>query len=216
MKGEYRIANNIVGAVTYDLLDKCALFTNTRVKKTYPMSINKFDNETFTTIKSLYECNVEIYKSFLNSKGNFAALSTSNYDEIEQEELLHYTVDFWDLFILSFPEINKFIFEGGDTFRSDPHKGNLLFRPITLYPLVHSICYINVVSGCSFVEILKQFARMNRDILNELWSGVIWNPHTRKMVMSNEKITLKIFIYLYDSALIGNIDEFKSWIQRFL
>lgn len=208
MKGEYKLANNIVGVVTKELLDKCTLFTDGRVKTTYPMSISKFDKTTFTTLKSLYECNVEIYKSFLSKTSNISALSAKSFSKDEQDELLKYTIDFWDLFILSFREVNKFISEGGDTFRSDIDRGNILFRPISLYPFVHCVCYINIVANTSFVQIFKQFAQMNREIKNELWSDVIWNTQTNKMIMSNEKQTLSILKYLYDKTLIDNVDSF--------
>ena len=83
--------------------------------------------------------------------------------------------------------------------------GNLLFRPVALLPFVKAAVKVSIQQQKSFKEIFECFPKELLSIDNVLWRNILWNNDKGTMIVNNQKLTERIFLYYWDrSTLTAN------------
>lgn len=215
-----------VAIVTRELLETFELFTGNRVTKTKNKAIYESDKTSFTSIITLYECNNEILKLFRRDRKRLNPdIERDNKTLVEylkfrptEEELslfLDYTFRFWDSFKNSFTVIKNYlkadIIDSAQPFRNSDVGGNLLFRPVGLYPLIQASIEIHKRTGLEFNQIFEKFNEINLSLNAKPWLQVLWNGFERTMIMGNQGTTKLFLIYLFNRDLIrpGELKNLK-------
>lgn len=214
--------DDAVAIVTRDLLENYPLFLGDRIKATNSKSIPSGDKMAFTSLMTLYSCHFELYKAFMfdaNVSDTKAkeSLKIRPSDDV-LDSLKNYITEFWDIFISSFEELEEYINSPSNTaayeFRSRENGGNILFRPVSLYPLVQVISRIHKKRGATYRDIFYKFSQLNRSVSSDLWNKVIWNPNTNKMIVKNQTAIKLILLYIYNSETL-NAKEKVDLIDRY-
>ncbi len=214
--------DDAVAIVTRDLLENYPLFLNDRIKATNSKSIPSGDKMAFTSLMTLYSCHFELYKAFMfdvNVSDNKAkeSLKIRPCDDV-LDSLNNYITGFWNTFISTFEEIKKYINNQSNTaaseFRSRENGGNILFRPVSLYPLVQVISRIHKKRGTEYRDIFNKFSQLNRSVSSGLWNKVIWNPNTNKMIVKNQTAIKLLLLYIYNPEEL-TIKERADLVDRY-
>lgn len=114
--------------------------------------------------------------------------------------------------INTFPEITDFIHSesltAAEKYRDPINGGNIIFRPVALLQMVKAISYIcSEDDKTSIKEILEIFSRLDRNVSNELWSRIIWDPESKRMLVNNQLLLKYLFIYIFNDALLKAKDK---------
>ncbi len=214
--------DDAVAIVTRDLLENYPLFMNDRIKATNSKSIPAGDKMAFTSLMTLYSCHFELYKAFkfeanISDAKAKESLKTRPSDET-LDSLKTYITRFWDIFISTFNELEEYINNitnsAASEFRSRDTGGNILFRPVSLYPLVQVISRIHKKNGIEYRDIFDKFSQLNRSVSSGLWNKVIWNPNTNKMIVKNQTAVKLLLLYVYDQDSLS-IREKNDLIDRY-
>lgn len=214
--------DDAVAIVTRDLLENYPLFMNDRIKATNSKSIPAGDKMAFTSLMTLYSCHFELYKAFkfeanISDAKAKESLKTRPSDET-LDSLKTYIIRFWDIFISTFNELEEYINNitnsAASEFRSRDTGGNILFRPVSLYPLVQVISRIHKKNGIEYRDIFDKFSQLNRSVSSGLWNKVIWNPNTNKMIVKNQTAVKLLLLYVYDQDSLS-IREKNDLIDRY-
>ncbi len=208
--------DDIVAIATRELLETHPLFTGDRIKATNTKSIPVKDKSSFTSLITLYECNIELFQIFhfkkVISKTKLMEFLKSRPNEEIISEYIEYLNTFWDLMINTFPEIIDFIHSesltAAEKYRDPVNGGNIIFRPVALLQMVKAISYIcSEDNKTSIKEILETFSRLDRNVSNELWSRIIWDPASKRMLVNNQLLLKYLFIYIFNDALLKAKDK---------
>ena len=208
--------DDIVAIATRELLETHPLFTGDRIKATNTKSIPVKDKTSFTSLITLYECNIELFQIFhfkkVISKAKLTEFLKSRPNEEIISEYIEYLNTFWDLMINTFPEITDFIHSesltAAEKYRDPINGGNIIFRPVALLQMVKAISYIcSEDNKTSIKEILEIFSRLDRNVSNELWSRIIWDPESKRMLVNNQLLLKYLFIYIFNDALLKTKDK---------
>lgn len=210
--------DDIVAIVTRELLETYPLFTGNRIKVSNSKSMPQSDKEAFTTLMTLYECHLSIYRTYICQK------EQKNYSKTQINEKLKYRpsdeildefnqllIDFWDSMRLTFEEIEDYINNNSDNpveeLRSTENGGNLFFRPIGLLPFVESVSRISLATNNSFDEVIAMYANVNRNVHSGLWDMILWNPLTKKMIMRNQQLVNYLLIKMIDFNILTDREK---------
>lgn len=207
-----------IAIVTRNLLEGFPLFTGKRVTKSKNKAIPNEDKSSFTSIITLYDCNWELLKKFRkieklkNPKPERDKKSLEEYlkfrpNEEELNKFENFCIEFWNSMVKSFPYLSEYIHskiaEPAIQFRNNMIGGNLLFRPVGLYPFVQAVIEINNRNGASYDEIFKGFFNKVDFQINKVpFKQVLWNDFEKIMIMGNQGLTKLLLIYLFDKSLL--------------
>ncbi len=214
--------DDAVAIVTRDLLESYPLFLNDRIKAANNKSIPTGDKKAFTSLMTLYSCHFELYKAFMfkaqiSDEKAKDSLKIRPADEV-LDSLRAYIIRFWDMFISTYNELGEYInnnsFDAASEFRSRENGGNILFRPVSLYPLVHVITRIHNKNKLEYREIFNKFSKLDRRVSSGLWSKVIWNPNANKMIVKNQTAIKLLLLYVYSSDILS-VKEKTDLIDRY-
>jgi DNA sulfur modification protein DndB len=214
--------DDAVAIVTRDLLENYPLFMNDRIKATNSKSIPPGDKMAFTSLMTLYSCHFELYKAFM-FEANISDAKAKDSLKIRPSDstldsLKAYITEFWDIFISTFNELEEYINNHTNTaaseFRSRETGGNILFRPVSLYPLVQVISRIHKKNGIEYRDIFNKFSQLDRCVSSGLWNKIIWNPNTNKMIVKNQTAIKLLLLYVYDHETLS-VREKTDLIDRY-
>lgn len=214
--------DDAVAIVTRDLLENYPLFMNDRIKATNSKSIPPGDKMAFTSLMTLYSCHFELYKAFM-FEANISDAKAKDSLKIRPSDstldsLKAYITEFWDIFISTFNELEEYINNHTNTaaseFRSRETGGNILFRPVSLYPLVQVISRIHKKNGIEYRDIFNKFSQLDRCVSSGLWNKIIWNPNTNKMIIKNQTAIKLLLLYVYDHETLS-VREKTDLIDRY-
>jgi DNA sulfur modification protein DndB len=206
-----------VAITTRELLETFPLFTSNRVTKSKNKAIHDTDKTSFTSIITLYDCNYELLKLFRKirssedpnpERDNKTINEYLKFRPSDQEVTFFndFCLNFWSSFATRLEVINAYILIESQyparNFRDTDTGGNLLFRPVGLYPMVQAALDIHKRIGNSFIEIFSRMNELNLQINQKPWLQVLWNNYERKMIMGNQGITKLFLMYLYDTSLL--------------
>ena len=214
--------DDIVAIVTRNLLEEFDLFANDRIIYSKQKAIPSTNYKAFTSIITLYQCNLELFKLFYESKKNLKP-TKPRIDEYlkfrksdsEINEFYNFCSSFWDNLKNNISPINEFINTEEHPAKKFRNKngGNILFRPIGLLPFVKAIVKIKTrKKSTQFKTIIKKLNSINLDITKKPWNYVVWNPISEGMIMNNSSLTELIFIYKYKKDILTSkeLEKLKS------
>ena len=216
--------DDIIAIVTRELLETYPLFSENRIKVSNSKSIPLNDKVSFTTLMTLYDCHDELLKVFI-FKNEHKVLSPDKLNDYKRtrpqdgiiESYEAFVVEFWNTMRANFDELNRYIQDNSETpastYRPQGEGGNLLFRPIGLYPLVMAICKVLMQSTMSMEEVIAKFAQIiNTDVSS--WETILWDNIAKKMVMRNRSLLYYLLIEMFDSHILNEKEKGKM-IDRY-
>lgn len=208
-----------VAITTRHLLEEYDLFAGKRVIYAKQKAIPTNNKEALTSIITLYQANVELFKVFFEAKYNKKPTKKRITDylkfrpsEEDLDEFKGYCIEYWDAFKDNISFIQDYLTlnsNAASTFRNSENGGNLLFRPVGLLPFIKASLIIHHREGSSFTRIFEKFDDVNFNIDSKPWHYVVWNPIEKKMLMNSSSLTLLLLIYFYDNELL-----FPNEIQK--
>lgn len=216
--------DDIVAIATRELLESYPLFSENRIKVSNSKSIPLNDKTSFTTIMTLYDCHDELLKVFLYQTEN-KVLSSDKFNDYKRsrpqdsiiESYIVFVINFWDAMRTGFDDLNRYIQNESEnpaeSFRPNGEGGNLLFRPVGLYPLVLAICKVLLQSTRSIEEIINRYSQIiNLDVSS--WETILWDTVAQKMVMRNRTLLYYLLVNMYNSHLLNEKEKGKM-IDRY-
>jgi len=208
--------DDVVAITTRILLENFPLFMGDRIKASNSKSIPVSDKKCFTTLMTLYGCNVELLK-YYKFNGNISSGKLKDYLRVRPDDetisgFYNFLSEFWDNFKNCFPEIGDYIENtsqnAAESYRDTVNGGNIFFRPISLYPFISAISTLAIrESEHNVIRVMEQFREVERTVSAEPWNKVIWNPTTNKMVMRNQALVKYLFMYMYSHDILTNKEK---------
>ncbi len=168
-----------IAIVTRELLETFDLFTLNRVTKNKNKAIQENDKQSFTSIITLYDCNYELLKVFRRKRKLDAPDEVRDKKTLTEYlkfrpsdpevELFHsFCLEYWSAFVSSFDVVQSYLGEKSAHparhFRNSANGGNLLFRPVGLYPMVQASIEIYKRSSEPFKVIFERMNQINLSI----------------------------------------------------
>lgn len=202
--------DDIVAITVRYLLEECDLFTGDKVVIAKQKGISSTNHDALTSIITLYQANVELFKCFyvgrhkkaLNGPGLTKYLKFRPA-QVEIDEFQVYTVKFWEAFKTELTYIAEFLIRTEKMqLRNSQTGGNLVYRPIGFLPLIKAAITIHLRTKKGFTEIFKKFDKVNLQLDQKPWVYVLWNPIQKKMLTNSDALTQLMLLYLYDKKLV--------------
>lgn len=217
--------DDIVAIVTRDLLETYPLFIGNRIKASNNKSIPNTDKTAFTSLMTLYECHLVLYKTFISQKDQQAYNKTQISDKLKNRpgddiinEFYQYLMDFWNCMTSTFEEFRTYINNDSNNpaleLRPIDNGGNLFFRPIGLLPFIEAVAKIKMSSQETYYEIINHYANLNRNVHSDLWDMILWNPRTNKMLMRNQSLVYYLLIKMKNINLLSEKEK-RQMINKF-
>jgi DNA sulfur modification protein DndB len=218
-----------VAIITRDLLESFDLFSSNRVTVSHNKAIPDTDKLAFTSIITLYQCNLELLKMFreerkyqqpnlIRDKRKIDEYLKFRPQEEEVELFSKYCNQFWSAFRDNFKVIGEFLSsqdkQPAFEFRNKEIGGNLLFRPIGLLPMVQAATEICKRKGQKFEEIFKRLNDIEMTINEKPWRNVVWNPNEKTMIMGSSGLVKLLLLYMFGEAVIRP-SEIKSLKEKY-
>lgn len=163
--------DDTVAIATRYLLEEYDLFTGKNIIYAKQKAIPPNNKEAITSIITLYQSNLEIFKTFFEEKFDKKA-TKQILDEYLKfrpakemvEEFIAFVCRYWDAFKLKLSFISNYLSieeNAAESYRNNETGGNLIFRPIGFLPLVKSSLLIYKREEKSFDEIFERFNELN-------------------------------------------------------
>jgi DNA sulfur modification protein DndB len=216
--------DDIVAITTRELLENYNLFTGNKINNAEQKSIPENDKSSITSLITLYECNLEIYKSFIKITTGRNPTKLLLYEKLRyrpsDEDLFRfnkYCTEIWDDFKNNLNVVNEFISiqnEPAKKYRNNFTGGNLIFRPIGLLPIIQTAFEINKRTSETFEVIFRKMNEINMNISEVPWKSVMWNSIEKTMIMGNKSLIKLLLLYLYDESLMSN-NEMKKLKEKY-
>ena len=220
--------DDVVAIATRNLIENNLLFHEKRLNYHKQKAIPKTDKTAFTNIITLYDCNLILLEYFLRDKQVFVdkkevkgASKLNEYrrfrpDEKEISDFIKLTDNFWNAVASQIDFVKSYLETDIQREPAEPYRnaegGVLLFRPIGQIPFVR--CAVELLKdGMSYEEAINILNRLNYNINSDLWSEIVWNSITKKMIMSNAKLIELIMKYICGISLSDK--EMKKLIEEY-
>lgn len=210
-----------IAITTRELLETFDLFTSNRVTKNKNKAIHDSDKVSFTSIITLYDCNYELLKLFRRQRKQESPLperdnkTLKEYLKFRPDEseltLYHdFCKSFWTTFLEKSDIIKEFLLSKqafpATPYRNSNNGGNLLFRPVGLFPTIQAAIEIKKRTNKSWLLIFEGINTLNLNINSAPWLQVVWNPYENIMIMNNQGMTKLFLIYLFDPTLLRDFE----------
>lgn len=203
--------DDVVAITTRLLLENYPLFTGDRIKSSNSKSIPSSDKKCFTTLMTLYDCHLELFK-YYKFESKISSGKLKDYLRIRPNDetmsgFYDFLINFWNAFKGYFTEVQSYIADSSinaaEQYRNTTNGGNIFFRPISLYPFVSALTTISSrLIEHDIIDVMMQFRDIDRTVSSEPWNKVIWNPTTHKMVMRNQSLVKYLFMHMYDHNIL--------------
>lgn len=220
--------DDIVAIATRYLIENNLLFQEKRLNYHKQKAIPKNDKTAFTNIISLYDCNLILLEYFLRNKQVYidkkevkGKSKLNEYrrfrpDEREINEFICFTNDFWKAVASRIDFVKDYLEVGTREDPADRYRnsegGVLLFRPIGQIPFV--CCAVELLKkGMDYEAAMSILNKLNYNMNSRLWSEIVWNSITKKMIMSNRNLIELIMKYLCGISLSEK--EMKKMIEEY-
>ncbi|MFY8180842.1 MAG: DNA sulfur modification protein DndB [Flavobacterium sp.] len=214
-----------VAIATRDFLENFDLFTGKRVNNSEQKALSDSDKYAITSLITLYECNLEVYKVYLRQKYRVNPTKLFIYEKQRYRpndetlsEFITQCKSFWEDMIKEIPIIQDYLetqVEPAKKYRNNINGGNLLFRPIGLLPFVQIVIEIKRRKPqISYSTIFNIFSKVEFCISNKPWKGILWNPLENTMIMGNRTLIKLLLLYLFDNEILSN-NELKTLKKKY-
>ncbi len=208
--------DDVVAITTRLLLENFPLFTRDRIKSSNSKSIPLTDKKCFTTLMTLYDCHIELFK-YYKFRGEISSGKLKDYLRVRPDDetisgFYNFLNEFWNAFKDCFTEIGRYIADtslnAAEQYRDTENGGNIFFRPISLFPFISAIVTISSkLPEQNLFDVMMEFRNINRTVSSEPWNKVIWNPITHKMVMRNQSLVKYLFMHMYNHDILTNKEK---------
>lgn len=208
--------DDVVAITTRLLLENFPLFTRDRIKSSNSKSIPPSDKKCFTTLMTLYDCHIELFK-YYKFGGEISSGKLKDYLRVRPDDetisgFYDFLNGFWTAFKECFIEIDRYIADtslnAAEQYRDTMNGGNIFFRPISLFPFISAIVTISSkLPERNIINVMMEFRNMDRTVSAEPWNKVIWNPITHKMVMRNQSLVKYLFMHMYNHDILTNKEK---------
>lgn len=208
--------DDIVAITTRELLESYPLFmgqkiSNAKNSKAIPDS----DTNAFTTLMSLYESHLTLYKYFKQHHDR----KSKPYSSTEIKESLKlrpnqsslnafksFVIDFWNIFCANYDGMREFKDSQADNAAS-PYRnkqgGLIYFRPIGIESLAHALLITaQRMPDKPLLEIVAEYANLRYNLADAPWKGVFWSPNNQTMIMGNNPLAVLLLMYMYNPDLL--------------
>ena len=217
--------DDIVAIVTRDLLESYPLFKGDRIKASNNKAIPNTDKTAFTSLMTLYECHMVLYKTYICQKDQKDYSKSQIKDKLKyrpNDEMINefnqYLIEFWDCMTSTFDEIRTYINNDSNNpaleLRPANDGGNLFFRPIGLLPFVETVAKIKMSYRETYYEIISRYANLNRNVHSDMWDMILWNPRTNRMLMRNQSLVYYLLIKVININLLTE-KERRQMINKY-
>lgn len=206
--------DDIVAIATRYQLESNPLFMEDRVRATNSIAVSVSDKRSFTSLIALYKCNLELFKCFYKQRNGVTLKPNKFKDYLKNrpsdEEINafnDYLTTFWTHFIQVFPEIGAYIADNrvnaAESFRSNEDGGNILFRPVSLTPLIASIVTVALYNNIEQIDaVLESYSNIERTVSASPWERIIWDPIKHQMITRTGGLVKYMMISMYDSIIL--------------
>lgn len=211
--------DDIVAIATREMLETYPLFQGDRMKATNTKSIPTNDKSSFTSLITLYECHLELFQLYFYgttvTANKVKTILKKRPDDNTISSFISYLIVFWDSFQSSFTELHEYLSRetatAANDYRDMQTGGNIIFRPVSLLQMIKAIAYVKTVNhNISTLDILSRYNAIDRNVSSGLWTNIIWNANTKKMIVNNQILLKYLFVYIYDKAILRqkHLEEF--------
>lgn len=215
--------------ITRRHLEEFPLFQSDKIIIAKQKAIPATDYKVFTSIITLYQCNVELIKYYhllkkeeLNLSKKYKDFAKFRPDETTLEFFQEKCDEFWSFFVEKIGVIRNYTADESENpareYRNNENGGHILFRPVGLIPFIKAVIKINKKTDISIENILMFFNEIDMKINSAPWQKVVWNPFKNSMVMGNQNLTRDLFVYIFDmknETGILSIDNINSIKEKY-
>lgn len=206
--------DDIVAIATRYQLESNPLFMEDRVRATNSIAVSVSDKRSFTSLIALYKCNLELFKCFFKQRNGVTLKPNKFKDYLKNrpgDEVINafndYLTSFWTHFTRVFPEIGTYIADNSvnaaESFRSNEDGGNILFRPVSLTPLIASIVTVALYNNIEQIDaVLESYSNIERTVSASPWERIIWDPIKHQMITRTGGLVKYMMISMYDSIIL--------------
>ena len=209
--------DDVVAIVSRDLIDSHPLFSSGRLLDSKTKAVPENDGKAFTSIITFYECNLELLwllikdKDILNSEGTKVKGRSKLKEYIRKRPSDEVIIafgelcnSFWNELIHAYKDVADYLSNPPDTL---PYRnrqgGNILFRPVALIPFVRAAVRVSAEKKSDFSETFSELPISLLSITNPIWRNIIWNSEKGTMIVNNQKLTERIFLFFWDRSLLS-------------
>jgi len=211
--------DDTVAITTRNLLEEFELFTKERVVLTQGKAIPTNNKSALTSIITLYQANLEIFKLFYEnefqkrpSKSKLDKFLKYRPSDEVLAKFMKFCLAYWKSFSKDLSSIANYLNindNPASEYRGKPFGGNLLFRPVGLLPFVKASIVIHKRKDISFTTILRKMDKLNLDINSVPWHNVLWNEVESKMIMNSSTVTQLLLEYMFDNTILTDSELMK-------
>lgn len=220
--------DDIVAITTRELLESYPLFMGNKISNAKnSKAIPDTDYNAFTTLMSLYECHLTLYKYFKQQydKKNKPYSSKEINESLKlrpnQQALNAYksfVTDFWNAFCRSFNGMQDFknnLNENAANAYRNKSGGLVYFRPIGIESIAHALLITaQRTPDKSLMEIVTEYANLRYNLADMPWKGVFWSPNNQTMIMGNNPLAVLLLMYMYNPDLL-TVKEMERLKKRY-
>jgi DNA sulfur modification protein DndB len=205
--------------ITRELLETFPLFFGKRINNSEQKAISEADKDAFTSLITLYQCNVELLKFYILRVVNEKPTPTYllNYQKYRRpaEEIDGYlalTWHFWEKFVTIVDSMKGYMsseFEPALVYRNNVNGGNLLFRPIGIVPFVKAVLELSTRLIVPVEEIFEGMNTIQLQLNTKPWLQVLWNDIEHTMSMGSGAIVKLLLMYMFEPKIL-NAAEYQK------
>ena len=208
--------DDIVAITTRELLESYPLFMGNKISNAKnSKAIPDTDYNAFTTLMSLYECHLTLYKYFKQHHDR----KSKPYSSTEIKESLKlrpnqsslnafksFVIDFWNIFCANYDGMREFKDSQADNAAS-PYRnkqgGLIYFRPIGIESLIHALLLTaQRTPEKPLANIVTEYATLKYNLAETPWKGVFWRQNNQTMIMGNNPLAVLLLMYMYNPDLL--------------
>lgn len=202
--------DDTVAIVTRMMINDYPFFKGNRINtRRLGKAMPNSDNECITNIISLYDALKIILQD--RNKTKWEDFLRFRPDDQVIDAYFKSAKKYWDGLIKYIPEFYKLSRNNLDlsTVRNS-NGGHLLFRPIGLQ-IYTKVVKLFLDDGYSLKSIQKRLSRVNYDLSQAPWKGLLWEPLNKRMIVRGENQTLAIKLLFY--MVKGNLLLFDTDVE---
>lgn len=205
--------DDIVAIITRDLLEENDLFKGNRIVDALGKAIANNNVTAFTSIITLYQCTLEVYKEFrrtkdgkVPNKGGLEKLLKFRRDTTEIDEFKAYAASFWNAMASEIDALKTFLAAEENPampFRNVENGGHMLFRPAGLLPYVNAALRLKGETE-SYQDLFKRLNGLPYSLNAVPWLSVLWNGLEKKMITSSSRLVYLMTLWLADEGQLSS------------
>lgn len=203
--------DDTVAIVTRELLEEFDLFKGKRILDDLGKPIPPSNRDALTSIITLYQCNLEIYKDWqLHAKGkkvtkrSLETLLRFRPDGRLIKEFKAYALSIWTQMKIDVEALEIFTNTQKNPaapFRNSENGGHILFRPAGLLPFVRVAIRLRNSIG-DYPQVFSQMKKIPVELEALPWQSVLWNQLEKKMITNSTKIVYLMMLWLSNETML--------------